>query len=118
LGMATLSDDSMELFRRWLTGMQELLKESPAYQEMTRMAHEVGYKVGLEQGLLQGQLQVLRQMVTDIVSERFPELVRLAEEKAANVNEPFLLRRAALKLSTVTTAEEARQALLKLSEGH
>jgi len=116
--MATLSDDSMELFRRWLTGMHELLNESPAYQEMTRMAHEVGYKVGLEQGLLQGQLQVLRQMVTDIVSERFPELVRLAEEKAANVNEPFLLRRAALKLSTVTTAEEARQALLKLSEGH
>ena len=98
--------------------MHEMLNESPVYQEMTRMAREAGFEVGLEQGLQQGQIQTLRQMVTEIVIERFPELIRLAGEKAANVNEPVLLRRTALKLSTVTTAEEARQALLKLSEGH
>jgi len=125
--------DQRWLLRR-LENMQEKLNESPVYQEMTRMAREAGFEVGLEQGLekglekglqqglqqgqLQGQLQALRQMVTEIVSERFPELVRQAEEKTADVSEPFLLRRAALKLSTVTTAEEARQALLKLSEGH
>lgn len=115
-------DDSAKLMRRWLADMQEQLNESPVYQEMTRMAREAGFEVGLEQGLekglQQGQLQALREMVTEIVIERFPELMRLAREKAANANEPLLLRRATLKLSTVTTVEEARQALLKLSEGH
>ncbi len=117
--------DQRWLLRR-LENMQEKLNESPVYQEMTRMAREAGFEVGLEQGLQkglqqglrQGQLQTLRQLIAEVMVERFPDLVRLAEEKAANVNEPFLLRRAALKLSTVTTAEEARQALLKLSEGH
>lgn len=121
--------DQRWLLRR-LENMQEQLNESPVYQEMTRIAREAGFEQGLEkgleqglqqgleQGLQQGQLQALREMVAEIVVERFPELLRLAREKAANVNEPIFLRRAALKLSTATNAEEARQALLKLSEGH
>ncbi len=96
--------------------MHEMLNDSPVYQEMTRMAREewleAGFQQGLRQGLQQGQLQTLRQMIAEVVSERFPELVRLAQGKAAGASEPFPLRRAALKLSTVTTAEESRLALL------
>jgi predicted transposase YdaD len=112
--------------QRWLLRrlehMQEQLNESPVYQEMTRMAREAGFELGLEQGLAkglqQGQIQALRQMVIDIVIEQFPQLVRLAEEKTTNVSEPFLLRKAALKLSKVATAEEARQTLINLNVGH
>ncbi len=107
-----------QLLLRRLHEMHEMLNESPVYAEMTRLARERGLEIGLQQGLQQGmqqgQLQLLRQMISDIVVEKFPDLIALAEEKIDATSHVSTLRRVTLKLSTAQTLEEAQQVLRQI----
>lgn len=110
--------------------MHDMLNESPVYAEMTRLARERGLEMRLKQGIQQGiqegkqeglqaglqigQLQLARDMIIDVVFEKFPELTTLAEEKSADTSHVSILRRVAVKLSTVETMEEARRVLLQI----
>lgn len=99
--------------------MHDILRDTPVYQEMTRLAREEGLQEGLQEGReegLQEGLHELRQTVLDVVLERFPKIVRLAKEQVAAVKEPALLRHLIVKISIAQTAKEAKQYLLEVDE--
>jgi predicted transposase YdaD len=110
--------------------MHESLRDTPVYQEMTRWAREEGFQKGLQLGLSKGLQQGfqagfrmdlqegLRQAVLDIVIARFPDLVRLANKQAAEVNETETLRNLLVKMSVAQSVEEARHYLLEVVPKH
>src|SRR5947209_17119966 len=78
------------LLRR-VSDMDDVLRETPVYQEMTRWAREeglqegrqVGLQEGRQEGLQEGRLAGLQQALLAILTERFPKLLRLAKKQMA-----------------------------------
>src|SRR6266567_7510632 len=109
------------LLRR-LSDMHESLRDTPVYQEMTRWAREEGHEKGLEEGLekglekglQQGLQQGLQEGILDVVIERFPELMRLAQERIVAVNKSETLRNLLVKMSVAQNMEEAKRYLLEV----
>jgi predicted transposase YdaD len=87
--------------------MHDILRESPIYQ----LILQEGLQEGLQKGHLEG-LQMQRQTIADIVQVRFPDLVTLAEQKAAQISDPTQLRHLSIKMVTAQDAEQARRLLL------
>ena len=83
--------------------MYDLIRDTPIYQEMTRLAREEGLKEGE---------QALRDTVLDIVRVRFPDLTELAAQHVKILSDTGLLRHLAVKLSLAQSIEDARQLLL------
>ena len=104
------SDDQEWLIRSF-KAMYDLIRDTPIYQEMTRLAREEGLKEGLKEGLREGK-QALRDTVLDIVRVRFPDLAELAAQHVNILSDTGLLRHLAVKLSLAQSIEEARQLLL------
>lgn len=112
--------------------MHNSLRDTPVYQEMMRMtreeALETGHKEGQEQGrqeglqqglqrgLQEGQQQALRDSISEVVMERFPELVALAEKKSMAIKNPAILRHILVKLSTARSAQEMEAYLNQIPE--
>jgi predicted transposase YdaD len=117
------------LLRR-LSNMHESLRDTPVYQEMTRWAREEGHEKGLEeglekglekglqQGLQQGRHQGLQEGILEVVIERFPELMRLAQERIVAVNKSEILKNLLVKMSVAQSVEEARRYLLEVGTKH
>ena len=93
-----------EVFIRRFKVFQDLLSESPIYQEMV----EVGRQEGLQEGALKAQAE----MLLNIVKLRFPELQALAKQQADTIKDVSVLSAINLNLVMAQTTEEARQALL------
>jgi predicted transposase YdaD len=108
----------------WLLGrvsdMDDVLRETPVYQEMTRWAREEGLREGLREGLQEGRQEGrqegLRQALLAILTERFPKLLRLAKKQMAVIEEPEILQLLIVKMSIAQSAEEAKQYLLEADE--
>ena len=83
---------------------QDILRESPIYQEIIEQ--------GLEKGI-QGQ----REMLLGFVQMRFPELLALAKQQTEGITDPDVLPSVSHKLLAVQTIEEARQLLLGIDRG-
>jgi flagellar biosynthesis/type III secretory pathway protein FliH len=110
--------------------MHESPRDTPVYQEMTSWIDEEGFQKGLQLGLSKGLEQGfragyrmglqegLRQAVLDIVFARFPDLLRLANKQAAEINEPETLRNLLVKMSVAQSVEEARRYLLEVVSKH
>ena len=110
----------------------DIITESPFYKSIIAKGLEQGRQQGLEQGLEEGiekgiekgiergiekgiekgQITALRQAIVDVVHERLPALVPLAESQVATINDPTRLRRLIVRLITVPDAEQATQAFL------
>ena len=88
--------------------MDDILRDTPVYQEMTRWAREEGREEGRQQGLQQALLAIL--------TERFPKLLRLAKKQMAVIEEPEILQLLIVKMSIAQSAEEAKQYLLEADE--
>jgi predicted transposase YdaD len=92
--------------------MYDLIRDTPIYHEMTRMAREEGLKEGLEEGLKEGlkegEQKALRGAILDIVQERFPKLVELASSQVKLVNDTIVLRRLVVKPSLTRSMKEVR----------
>jgi predicted transposase YdaD len=103
-----------------LKDMDDVLRETPVYQEMTRWAREEGLQEGrLEgrrEGLQEGRLEGLQQALLVILTERFPKLVRLAKKQMAVIEEPEILQLLIVKMSVAQSAEEAKQYLLEIDQ--
>jgi predicted transposase YdaD len=99
------------LLRR-VSDMDDVLRETPVYQEMTRWAREEGLQEGRQEGRLEG----LQQALLAILAERFPKLVRLAKKQMAVIEEPEILQLLIVKMSVAQSAEEAKQYLLEADE--
>ena len=83
--------------------LEDILRDTPVYQEVLAE--------GLEKGLEQG-LETQRQTLLDIVQERFPAIARLAKQQTDTIEDPEVLRRLIVKISIVKTSKEAEQYLL------
>ena len=99
------------LLRR-VSDMDDVLRETPVYQEMTRWAREEGLREGLREGLQEG----LQQALLAILTERFPKLLRLAKKQMAVIEEPEILQLLIVKMSIAQSAEEAKRYLLEIDE--
>jgi flagellar biosynthesis/type III secretory pathway protein FliH len=104
--------------------MDDVLRDTPVYQEMTRWAREEGLREGLQEGLREGRQEGrqeglqegLQQALLAIVTEHFPKLVRLAKKQMAGIKEPEALQLLIVKMSIAQSAEEAQQYLLEVDE--
>jgi predicted transposase YdaD len=113
------SSDQNWLLRR-VSDMDDVLRDTPVYQEMTRWAREEGLREGLQEGLQEGRQagrqEGLQQALLAILTERFPKLLRLAKKQMAVIEEPEILQLLIVKMSIAQSAEEAKQYLLEADE--
>lgn len=84
--------------------MQNILRDTWPYQEMTKESRE------------EARRETLRDMLFAIVRARFPELVLLAKGLGAVIESPDVLRDLTLKMSLVQTSEETQAALVEVSK--
>ena len=87
--------------------MNDIIRESPFYQ----WALEEGETKGVAQGLAQ-----MRQTVVDFVQEHFPELVQLAEEVMATIDNLPQLGRLSIQLGGAQSTEQAHKILSELAQ--
>jgi len=98
--------------------MYDILRETRAYQEMTKESREEGREEGrqegLEEGRQEGKLEALRQTLLTFAQERFhnAKMTRLTKGQAAIINDPDVLQGLILKVSLAQTLEEAQKYLL------
>jgi len=97
-----------EWLRRRFAMMYDMLRETPAFQDIM--------KEGIEEGKEIGQLEALRQTLMHVVAARFPKLVRLAKGQAAIIDDPDELDGLIVKISIAQNAREARSYLLNEQE--
>ncbi|SRR5579883_1769298 len=100
----TKGSPDYEAFKRRFRMFQDLLSESPIYQEI--------FGEGEEKGRQEGALQAQAEMLLNIVKLRFPELQELAKQQVDTIKDVSLLSAINLNLVIAQTTEEARQALL------
>ncbi len=108
---------------RWLkwrfSMLGDFLRDSPAFQEVLEEGMEKGIEKGIEKGReeeLQRQLTAQRNALLDITIERFPELTRQAKEVANTIDDAAVLLRLIVKMSIVSSAEEAKKYLLSFAQ--
>jgi predicted transposase YdaD len=107
LASKVLKDD-LKWLRRRFAMLEDILRDTPVYQEVLAEGEEKG----LEKGIKEGELRAQRQTLLDIVQERFPAIARLAKQQADAIEDPAVLRRLTVKISIVKTSMEAEQYLL------
>lgn len=106
LASRAMKDDLQWLKRRFAM-LEDILRETPVYQEVLAE--------GEEKGREEGKLEAQRQTLLDIVQERFPAIARLAKRQADAIKDPEVLRHLTVKISVVKTSQEAEQFLLNPS---
>lgn len=110
--------------RRRFAVFNDFLRETPVYQEVFEEGLEKGLSQGFEKGRQEGREEVLqealqrqREALLDIVRERFPKIVRPVSKLIEAIEDPAIMLRLIVKMSTVQTAEEAKQLLFDATEG-
>jgi predicted transposase YdaD len=103
-GLAFKKGPELEWFKRRYSMFQDILRESPIYQEI------------VEQGLEKGRIQEQREMLIRLVQMRFPELLALAKQRADGITNPEVLPPVNFKLLETQTIEEAKQLLLSVNQ--
>jgi flagellar biosynthesis/type III secretory pathway protein FliH len=88
-------------FTRRFHQMQDILRETRAYQEIMQ----------------EGELRALRQAVLDIVQERFSEIISFARKQIDDIQDPEIMHRLIVKMSIARTPEEALQYLFTVDKG-
>jgi hypothetical protein len=84
----------------WRFGrMFDLLRESPAFQEIKKEGRQEG-------------LEALRLTLVEVVTARFPKIARLARGQAAIINDPEVLKDLIVKMSIAQSVEEAQHYLI------
>ncbi len=107
-GLVFKKGPELEWFKRRFSMFQDILRESPIYQEII----EQGLEKGIEKGI-QGQ----REMLLGFVQMRFPELLALAKQQTEGITDPDILPSVSHRLLAARTLEESRRILLSLDRG-
>lgn len=114
LASKVLKDDLKWLRRRFAV-LEDILRDTPVYQEVLAEGLEKGLEKGLAQGIKEGELRAQRQTLLDVVQERFPGIAHLAKQQADAIADSEVLRRLIVKMSIVQTSKEAEHYLLTAS---
>src|SRR6266487_1116346 len=91
--------------RRVFAMLEDILEESWTYKEIIKKGLEKGREEERQQWV-----QEQHQTLLSFVQVRFPELASLAQQQTATINDPEVLHNLIVKLFSVQTADEARQA--------
>jgi predicted transposase YdaD len=97
--LKTFIDENPQDFRRF-NQMQNILRETWAYQEMTQEARK------------EGQLEGLRRAILKIVQKRFPEMENVTQKQIEDIMNPALLEDLLVNISSAQNLQEALQALV------
>jgi predicted transposase YdaD len=108
-GLVFKKGDELEWFRKRFTMFQDILRESPIYQELVEQ--------GLEKGRIEGKIQAQREILVGFVQRHFSEITALAKQQTDSITDPEALQTVLLKLLDAQTVEEARQILLGIDKG-
>lgn len=96
--------------------MYDMLRETPAYQDIIREGIEEGLEIGLEKGLKmgrgEGRLEALRQAIMHVVEAHYPKLLALATKQIGTIDDPDALDRLLVKMIVAQNSREARRYLL------
>ena len=104
--------------RRRFAVFNDILRETPIYQEVLEEGLEKGIEKGREEALQQARQEKLheqRQALLNVIMERFPKIVRLVRKQVEAIEDPAILWHLIVKMSTVQTAEEAKQLLFNVA---
>jgi len=96
--------------------LQDILRETEAYQQILREGQEKGYKEGKEEGIEEGKLLASRQILIDLIQAKFPEAVSLAKRCIDTVDDVEVLQAAAMKMFSMQTIEELFHLLLGMDK--
>jgi predicted transposase YdaD len=113
-----------EAEKEWLiwrfSKMQNILRDTWAYQEMTKESREEGMREGLEKGLREGldkgRRETLRHTLATIVQIRFPKLARMTKLLADSTENPDVLDKLIQKMVAAQSIEEAQMYLFETDE--
>lgn len=119
-GIASLAFES-EGDRAWLrrrfSMLKDILSESWAFQEIMQEGWDQGHEKGMKEGRLEGRLEGLKQLLFMFISNRFPDLLALAQEKVQTINDGDVLQNLIFKVGTTANAEEVRHYLTEVIPG-
>jgi hypothetical protein len=107
-GLAFRKGPELEWFKRRFSMFQDILRESPIYQELVEQGREEER---------QQELQRQRQTLMSFIQRHFPEINALAKLQLDSVADPEFLQIVILKLLDCQTLEEARRILLNIDNG-
>jgi predicted transposase YdaD len=107
-GLVFKKGSELDWFKRRFSMFQDILRESPIYQELVEQGREEER---------QQELQRQRQTLMGFVQRHFPEISALAKLQVDSVTDPEFLQTVILKLLDCQTIEEARQLLLNINKG-
>jgi predicted transposase YdaD len=96
--------------------LQDILRDTDAYQQILREGEEKGYKEGKEEGKEEGKLLASRQMLINLIQVKFPEAVSLAKRSIDTVDDVEVLQAAAMKMFSMQTIEELFHLLLGMDK--
>lgn len=89
--------DKLKWLDRRFIMLEDILYDTPAYQQILQQGREEGVEQGIEEGKIQGA----RQAILDIVEDRFPKLLPLAQHHIEPVADLGSLRRILVKVSSM-----------------
>jgi predicted transposase YdaD len=107
-GLAFRKGPELEWFKRRFSMFQDILRDSPIYQEIVEQGREEER---------QRRIQEHRTFLMRLIQLHFPELEALAKQKADGIEDPDVLSAMNFKLLAAQTVEEARQILLGVDSG-
>ena len=121
--LAFKSQEDQEWLRRRFEMLKDILRETPAFQQILEEGREEGLEEGLEKGLEKGRkegseleqqrhLQSLRQKLLNLIHVRYSGLSSLAQEQLPLIKEPEVLEDLFFKIAIAGSVEEVRNALL------
>ncbi len=99
------SEAEQEWLERTFAMLNDTLRNTRAYQKILKEGRERGREEGLEKG----RQEALQQALLDVTEEHFPQIMHTVRQQVKAIEDPVLLRRLIVKMTTVQTAEDAEQ---------
>ena len=100
-------DSDLQWLKERFRHMDDILRESPVYEWILTEGREEEKAQGLAQ---------MRHTIVDFVQECFPELVQMAGEVVATIDNLPQLGRLSIKLGGAQSTEQVRKILLELAQ--
>src|SRR6266516_2319202 len=118
-----LGKRQMSLMKRRFEVLRDILRDTPAYQQLLEEGRKEGRKEGLEEGLAKGleeglakglqqaherARQRLGQKLLDLVQTRFPKLKTITKRQISLIKRPETLEDLFIKVAQTSIEEEAK----------
>jgi predicted transposase YdaD len=104
-------EDDLKWLEKRFQNMNDILRESPLYQQILAEGEAKGEAKGIAQGVA-----AMRQVILEIVQQRFASLTDLTATLVTTINDLAQLQRLLTKLILAQNAEQARQDLLDFAQ--